>query len=1033
MTDDTTSSSLPLRRITRSARIVSSSHLTTRPRIGRLASSTQMLANSLGRPSTVRRSISEAAPVKYPSWLLPSMAGRTDGLDQWRDRDLIAIRRARSKNRVVRQVPPRGLPMASHARGRGRLGEQVAPSSIARRLQPVRRTPTPNDAHASNTQFSAVRPATPRPPRARRLALPPGKSGDREGPAGPRGSLAFGRHASLPLVATARRAASESAEPRSFSAPMPRITEARRRRGTSSQRRHENRATRRRNNPTQSDKSASRPNSTGEISSLRRERPEWTSFSNASSTETSTAAAGRESNRTTSDRTASDRTASDRTTNEVSTTSSTVAPRTFAATTPRVTTPDQSTRTAVTARRSRSNDRRSGQVRRSTARPVQSLTPGWRRVAGVPETTLPTHDESLRRSSARESTLAERVAQLADPSNTPRTAPGALVRRSPVAGSMFSLAAAVASAQTANSRTASNTSAPTASPSPEKRTAENLRRSSVGTSRRSTLPSTPAASTRAPATRASSTSSTHASGTLSPRATAAPLWRRAQQNMDVESAATARRSLSSTSRTSVASFGSRPGDVARRRELASTSAARQPELRRQAAALGARRSPSVDRLLDSASPIRRSALVVAPGGNASSPFIGSLARAVARRQQTADVATNTPSRTPRSSGSGPASSFTSSATSSSASPRTGPGADAAQNFAERLARRTGEPVPAAASGLAARSERQGPSFGDTSDSTAESPISDLVSRSIAAREASISPTLLRSVSDGASTRSSATSNDRPVRDDRSRGSNDSTDTMGYAVASTSRAHPNSGPSTRIAYRAATAPRPAAVRRSMIDDLPVAPIVLPPNRDASGNMSTSTISGTSSTGAGSGQSSSTVGQSSSSQSSSRDSNRNTRAASRSVSVRRSSNTNGSGSIRRSSSTGGSDDAISADALARMIEHGFEPDLTRTISRRVAGTTSSPVRRSPSGATHSASPSGSTSSSAVIRRSNSGLASIAPGPIAIVGTVSGGSDSTESSSGGVTTSQLLDLIDWINRVVDERLRLEMERRGMTGGRW
>ena len=1023
MTDDTTSSSLPLRRITRSARIVSSSHLTTRPRIGRLASSTQMLANSLGRPSTVRRSISEAAPVKYPSWLLPSMAGRTDGLDQWRDRDLIAIRRARSKNRVVRQVPPRGLPMASHARGRGRLGEQVAPSSIARRLQPVRRTPTPNDAHASNTQFSAVRPATPRPPRARRLALPPGKSGDREGPAGPRGSLAFGRHASLPLVATARRAASESAEPRSFSAPMPRITETGRRRGTSSQRHNESQATRRRTNPTQGDKSASRPNSNGEISSLRRERPEWTSFSNASSTEPSTAAAGRESNRTTSDRTASDRT-----TNEVSTTSSTVAPRTLAATTPRVPTLDQSTRTAATARRSRSNDRRSGQVRRSTSRPVQSFTPGWRRVAGVPETTLPTHDESLRRSSARESPLAERVAQLADPSNTPRTAPGALVRRSPVAGSMFSLAAAMASTQTANSRTASNTSAPTASPSQDKQTTGNLRRSSVGTSRTSALSSTPAASTRA-----SSTSLTHASGTLSPRATAAPLWRRAQQNMDVESAATARRSLSPASRTSVASFGSRPGDVARRRELASTSAARQPELRRQAAALGARRSPSVDRLLDSASPIRRSALVVAPGGNASSPFIGSLARAVARRQRTADAATSTPTRAPRSSGSRPASSFTSSATSSSASPRTGPGADAAQNFAERLARRTGEPVLAATSWPAARSDRQGPSLGDTSDSTADSPISDLVSRSIAAREASISPTLLRSVSDGASTRSSATPNDRPVQDVRSRGSNDSTDTMGYPVASTSRAHPRSGTSTRIAYRAATAPRPAAVRRSMIDDLPVAPIVLPPNRDASGNTSTSTISGTSTTTAGSGQSSSTVGQSSSSQSPSRDSNRNSRAASRSVSVRRSSNTNGSGSIRRSSSSGGSDDAISADAMARMIEHGFEPDLTRTVTRRVAGTTSSPVRRSPSGATRSASTSGSTSSSAVIRRSNSGLASIAPGPIAIVGTVSGGSDSTESSSGGVTTSQLLDLIDWINRVVDERLRLEMERRGMTGGRW
>jgi hypothetical protein len=117
---------------------------------------------------------------------------------------------------------------------------------------------------------------------------------------------------------------------------------------------------------------------------------------------------------------------------------------------------------------------------------------------------------------------------------------------------------------------------------------------------------------------------------------------------------------------------------------------------------------------------------------------------------------------------------------------------------------------------------------------------------------------------------------------------------------------------------------------------------------------------------------------------------------------------------------------------MIEHGFEPDLTRTVTRRTAGTTSSPVRRSPSGVARPGT-SSSTSSSAIVRRSRSGLASIAPGPIAIVGMVSGGAESSETSSSGVTTSQLLDLIDWINRVVDERLRLELERRGMTGGRW
>ena len=142
MSDNTESHQLPLRRIVRAERIVLSRSVATRPRIGRLASGSQSLATSLARPATMRRSIhsaSSSATVKIPEWLLPAASNRSDDLDPWRDRDLIAIRRARSRNRVVRKVPPRGLPMASHSNGRGRLGEQVSPSSIARRLQPVRR------------------------------------------------------------------------------------------------------------------------------------------------------------------------------------------------------------------------------------------------------------------------------------------------------------------------------------------------------------------------------------------------------------------------------------------------------------------------------------------------------------------------------------------------------------------------------------------------------------------------------------------------------------------------------------------------------------------------------------------------------------------------------------------------------------------------------------------------------------------------------------------------------------------------------
>jgi hypothetical protein len=60
-------------------------------------------------------------------------------------------------------------------------------------------------------------------------------------------------------------------------------------------------------------------------------------------------------------------------------------------------------------------------------------------------------------------------------------------------------------------------------------------------------------------------------------------------------------------------------------------------------------------------------------------------------------------------------------------------------------------------------------------------------------------------------------------------------------------------------------------------------------------------------------------------------------------------------------------------------------------------------------------------------------MAPGPVSILSQVLQSSDDIGESGLSVTTSQLLDLVDWINRTVDERLRLELERRGMSGGRW
>jgi hypothetical protein len=60
-------------------------------------------------------------------------------------------------------------------------------------------------------------------------------------------------------------------------------------------------------------------------------------------------------------------------------------------------------------------------------------------------------------------------------------------------------------------------------------------------------------------------------------------------------------------------------------------------------------------------------------------------------------------------------------------------------------------------------------------------------------------------------------------------------------------------------------------------------------------------------------------------------------------------------------------------------------------------------------------------------------MAPGPVSILSQVLQSSEDIGESGMSVTTSQLLDLVDWINRTVDERLRLELERRGVNGARW
>lgn len=176
----------PLRRIVRPTPIARQRKMT----IGRIAANSQLMANSFGRSTSIRRSISSESSVRFPTWLLPALPARADDLDPYRDRDIIALRQSRMKNRVVRQVQPRGLPMASHAHGRSRSGIQTGPSSIARRLHPIRRQPNRNDAHIGPSSMPLMRVAaqpprpTARPPRTRssNTAAKNGIRTDRDGP-----------------------------------------------------------------------------------------------------------------------------------------------------------------------------------------------------------------------------------------------------------------------------------------------------------------------------------------------------------------------------------------------------------------------------------------------------------------------------------------------------------------------------------------------------------------------------------------------------------------------------------------------------------------------------------------------------------------------------------------------------------------------------------------------------------------------------------------------------------------------------------
>ena len=163
----------------------------SRRSVGTLARASTRLAAAIGRPSSMRVDRAADRPVALPEWLLPVAANAGPGLDRWRDRDLLALRRAMPKHRARPEpVAPRGLPMAAHARGRSRAGTASAPGGLGRRMTPVQRKLAPNEAHADPATASivasaargATRPA-PRPPRTRPVAGPKPRSGqDRDRP-----------------------------------------------------------------------------------------------------------------------------------------------------------------------------------------------------------------------------------------------------------------------------------------------------------------------------------------------------------------------------------------------------------------------------------------------------------------------------------------------------------------------------------------------------------------------------------------------------------------------------------------------------------------------------------------------------------------------------------------------------------------------------------------------------------------------------------------------------------------------------------
>ena len=1186
------SSAQPLRRIVRPTPVARQRKMT----IGRIAANSQMMANSFGRSTSIRRSMSHDSSVRFPTWLLPALPSRADDLDPYRDRDIIALRQTRMKNRVVRQVQPRGLPMAANAHGRSRSGIQTGPSSIARRLHPIRRQPNKNDAHIGPSTMPFVRvaaqPQRPnaRPPRTRSTNSPTrnGNRTDRDGSAPhpaslsrqdsvaltspqsqspkfesvmvARSLLAYPRHndafevdrgqpaqstdahrLSLPRV-SARQAVDRSAVHRrpiatgqplakpSSRIPLSMLYDAPRRlistqsldspvlpkRAIATQSKSQPVST-----PTSS---PTTPSSATQPSTIARQvskspaavttSPNWTSFpSRDSSPDHVARKEGSTSSMT--------RIPASSTTTPTTTTVPSAFPASLISSTP-------------------------PQVRRRVSTVSIPRTPGWRQVVGL----LPDQSSMspAHLGNPTQDALFRRVAALANPSGMPLGTPGDIARRSPVSGSLLSLASSMNAAVRQNRESSLNQiSSPREVQRPLSRRAQHNRaatdrmtstkanRTVGGSSHQKNSPTIsrrPSKSSRPSIFRSATRSqrasfqgqnvATHdlkASNALNSqqRPTFINLWSAVNHSVSRQSHLAARRSLR-LPQAKVHSLDSKPGAIVRqqfgldnplsnksqgqpRRSITHDLRSRKNNRESHVLRSTSRGNSSTARVMSVARQTRSHMSSIIPGGSSGVQFAGSLAKAVSLRQTHGNVnqtvapiraqrlgtsvainTTTSPSihRSPTSTGATSTTGTTRpSDRSNGSTPLTGAGANVAQNFLDRLSRTTGEEFAPAS-----------PPAQDLSTATT---VSDGMISRRPSRTAQVAETVNASAipSDLSGTSSTITSIDeqphwaimRTATDDegiidsgsvsRTRNSTDSTERASRAMSETTSvingnilrsvsasqsamarasaaqsvmAQANEAHRSRqeiverggsiasrgVLHRLVSPSVPTQRLSSPLNDLPVSPNVTPGMRIPAEAMSApptapAMIIGSTSAGVGS--------------RAPRQPSNDSTVISRSVvsspsTVSRSSSISRQGQrslkIQRQASGvqfGPSEDGtISADALVRMIESG-QSIPNQVVHRQVSGTSSSGLiraQRSPDRISRSG-------GSALIQRSPSSVEKAAPGPVSILSQVLSPSDDSDFGSNQVTTSQLLDLMDWINRIVDDRLRQELERRGVAGGRW